>query len=143
MHLIVDGFGGDPDKLSDMDLVRRFLDDYPAAIQMTKVAPPQVHNYNSPVPEDWGISGFVIIAESHISVHTFPTRGYINIDIFSCKEFDPAPSLEEVKATFSLPQVKVWTLERGLEYSTPGQAYDGMVRERASLTQTGETGDPK
>ena len=84
MHLAIDGLGAKAAILQDVDLVQRFLNEYPDAIGMTKVAPPQVYTYHGKVPEDWGISGFVIIAESHISVHTFPDRGYINIDVFSC-----------------------------------------------------------
>lgn len=141
MHLIVDGHGGDPRNLRDVDLVYRFLDEHPPAIGMTIIVPPQVYTYRGQAPEDWGVSGFVIIAESHISVHTFPDRGYINIDIFSCKEFDPTASLQAVKATFSLPEVRVWTLERGLEYSTPATAYRGMVRERVKLMPGNRSGD--
>ncbi len=136
MHLVVDGYGGDPTKLEDVDLIHRFLDEYPAAIGMTKVAPPQVYTYRGKKPEDWGVSGFVVIAESHISIHTFPERGYVNIDIFSCKEFDIETSLEDVRAAFSLPDVNVWTLERGLEFVTPREAFNGMVRERVNLMPT-------
>jgi len=141
VHLVVDGYRGDPAKLKDVDLIYRFLDAYPSEIGMTKVIPPQVYTYYGQTPEDWGVSGFVIIAESHISIHTFPDRGYVNIDIFSCKEFDPTPSLEDVKSTFSLPEVKVWTLERGLEYTIPTEAYRGMVRERVQLIPAAGAGD--
>lgn len=140
MHLVIDGYGGDPKKLQDVDLIQGFLDEYPSTIGMTKVVPPQVYTYHGKVSEDWGVSGFVIIAESHISIHTFPDRGYVNIDIFSCKEFDADASLEDVKATFSLPEVKTWTLERGLEYSAPREAYHGMVRERVGLTPSVTSG---
>ena len=133
MHLIVDGYGATPEKLQDTDLVYRFLDEYPQAIGMTKIVPPQVYTYHGKTPEDWGVSGFVIIAESHISIHTFPDRQYINIDIFSCKDFDATSSLSIVKRTFSLPEVKVWTLERGIDYATPREGYNGMVRERVNI----------
>ena len=133
MHLIVDGYGATPEKLQDTDLVYRFLDEYPHAIGMTKIVPPQVYTYHGKTPEDWGVSGFVIIAESHISIHTFPDRQYVNIDIFSCKDFDATSSLSIVKRTFSLPEVKVWTLERGIDYATPRESYNGMVRERVNI----------
>jgi len=136
LHLAIDGYGADPIKLSDEDLVLRFLDEYPDVIGMTKVAPPQVYTYRGKVPGDWGVSGFVIIAESHISVHTFPDRGYVNIDIFSCKDFDVANSLNDLKEMFALPEVKVWTMDRGLDYTTQLEAYNGMVRERVGLTTT-------
>ncbi len=116
MHLIIDGYGGDREKLVDPDFVYRFLDRYPDSIGMTKISDPAVCSYNAPRVEDWGVSGFVIIAESHISVHTFPERGHVNIDVFSCKPFDTEMAVQEIKETFSLSEVKTWTLERGLEY---------------------------
>jgi len=100
---------------------------------MTKIIEPQVYTYHGKSPDDWGVSGFVLIAESHISVHTFPARRYVNIDIFSCKDFDTAASLEAVRFAFSLADVDARHLERGLELATPGQGYHGMVRERVSL----------
>ena len=137
MHLAIDGYGAPPEKLRDTDLVYRFLDECPHAIGMTKIIPPQVYTYHGKTPEDWGVSGFVIIAESHISVHTFPDRQYVNIDIFSCKDFDATSSLEVAKRTFALPEVKVFTLERGIDYATPREGYNGMVRERINIrTQT-------
>ncbi len=140
LHLVIDGYGGDPKKLQDVDLIQGFLDEYPSTIGMTKVVPPQVYTYHGKVPGDWGVSGFVIIAESHISIHTFPDRGYVNIDIFSCKEFDADASLDDVKAAFSLTSVRTLTLERGLEYSAPREAYHGMVRERVILSPSIQVG---
>ena len=136
MHLAIDGYGADPKVLEDTGLVRRFLDDYPDAIGMTKIAPPQVYTYRGKVPEDWGVSGFVIIAESHISIHTFPDRGYVNIDIFSCKDFDTDKALADVKGFFLLDDAKAWTMERGVEYSSPREAHREMVRERVTISST-------
>ena len=143
MHLVVDGYGATPEKLQDTDLVYRFLDEYPQAIGMTKIVPPQVYTYHGKTPEDWGVSGFVIIAESHISIHTFPDRQYVNIDIFSCKDFDATSSLSIVKRTFSLPEVKVWTLERGIDYATPREGYNGMVRERVNIGSEASANTPR
>ena len=133
MHLLIDGNGGDSDKLQDVDLIFRFLDEHPDAIGMTKIITPQVYTYRGGTPEDWGVSGFVLIAESHISVHTFPDKGYVNVDIFSCKEFDADASQLDVQTTFSLHELRVWTLDRGSDHSTPREAYSGMVRQRISL----------
>ena len=88
MHLLIDGFGGNLEMLKDEAAVYRFLDDFPTRIEMNKISSPLVTTYNGPVAEDWGVSGFVMIAESHISIHTFPERAYVNIDVFSCKDFD-------------------------------------------------------
>ncbi len=133
MHLVIDGYGAPREKLGDTDLVYGFLDVFPHAIGMTKIVPPQVYTYHGKTAEDWGVSGFVLIAESHISIHTFPDRQYVNIDIFSCKDFDAVSSLDDVKRTFDLPEMKVWTLDRGIDYDSPRQGYNGMVRERVSI----------
>ena len=121
MHLIVDGFGAKRELLESEDSIYRFLDEYPSQIEMTKVAPPQVHRYVGSKPEDWGVTGFVIIAESHISIHTFPERSYINIDIFSCKEFDAEVAINDMKQKFGLDEVRSYILNRGLEYSNNQQ----------------------
>ena len=141
MHLIVDGFGGDPRILRDSDLLYGFLNTCPDEIRMTKMAPPQVYTYRGKRPEDWGLSGFVLIAESHISVHTFPDRGHVNVDIFSCKSFDADAALGVVKDAFGLSRTKVWTLDRGLEYLNTREAYHGMVRERVGLLPSTGDGD--
>lgn len=116
MHLTIDGFGGDRERLSNETLVRSLLDRLPGEIQMTKIAPPFVYRYVGEKPEDWGVSGFVLIAESHIAIHTFPDRGYVWIDVFSCKGFDGSAAIDSVTDAFGLTETKVQTLERGLEY---------------------------
>ena len=136
MHLVIDGYGGDSDSLGDVELIHEFLRDYPDRIGMTKIAPPQVYTYRGQKPGDWGVSGFVLIAESHITVHTFPERGYVNIDVFSCKQFDASASVPLVKRLFSLSEVETCVLERGLEYIGDRETYSGMVRERMSLRAT-------
>ena len=117
MHLIIDGFGGNPKLLRSEGLIYQILDRYPAEIGMTKIAPPRVYRYMGSKPEDWGISGFVLIAESHISIHTFPERGYVNIDVFSCKGFDSEWVLKDIQLKFELTEVSSYLLERGPEYS--------------------------
>jgi S-adenosylmethionine decarboxylase len=133
MHLTIDGFGGDRELLSNESLVRSLLDRYPGEINMTKIAPPFVYRYAGEKPEDWGVSGFVLIAESHIAIHTFPERGYVWVDVFSCKAFEAETALETVADAFELESVKVQKLERGLEYphsvaeATPLAMYERRV----------------
>ena len=119
MHAAIDGYTRDPTSLTDTKLIECFLDTHPAEIGMTKIAPPQVFTYRGANEEDWGVSGFVLIAESHITIHTFPDRGYVNIDIFSCKAFDVDASLARVKSLFKLDQLDTRVLDRGLEYLAP------------------------
>lgn len=116
MHLTIDGFGGDRERLSSESLVHSLLDTYPAEINMTKISEPFVLQYTGDKPEDWGVTGFVIIAESHISVHTFPDRGYVWVDVFSCKEFEADGAVDRIVETFGLTHVTTNIHDRGLEF---------------------------
>ncbi len=135
MHLVIDGFGASTPILEDVDAIYKFLDQYPDAIGMTKIAPPHVYSYEGKNPLDVGVSGFVLIAESHISIHTFPKRNYVNIDVFSCNAFNAEKALAELKQMFSLDTVRSWVLERGLEYSDPVEAAKAVTAERAQITE--------
>ena len=142
MHLIIDGFGGDNAMMWDTARLRAFLDEYPARLGMTKITAPEVLEYHGPNPQDNGISGFVIIAESHISVHTFPPRDYVNIDIFSCKSFDHEQAIADARALFGLRQVKTWLLERGLEWADAAQGAAETQRQRSTLQTAVARGAP-
>ena len=128
MHLLIDGYGGDPDKMWNVDLVTLFLADYPAVLGMTKLCEPNVLTYHAPKEEDSGVSGFVIIAESHISIHTFPNRNYVNIDVFSCREFDNERALRDVKELFDLDEARHWVIDRGLEHLEYQEALPAHTR---------------
>ena len=116
MHLIIDGYGGDAQKMQDLNLIYEVLDEYPAEIGMTKIAPPYVFRYSGINPEHWGITGFVLIAESHISIHTFPERGYVNVDVFSCKEFNAEQAVRDLQGRLGLTEIKTNILDRGLDH---------------------------
>ena len=115
MHLIIDGYGSDPSILQDEGAIYQFLDQYPAQIKVTKIAPPLVFRYIGSKPEDWGISGFALIAESHISIHTFVERSFVNIDIFSCKDFDADQVAKDLQEKFKLTRVKTYLINRSWE----------------------------
>ncbi len=115
-HLMLDGYGCDRQWLEDLSLIYDFLSEYPNEISMTKIMTPYVFRYEAKKPEDWGISGFVLIAESHISIHTFPEKNYLSLDIFSCKEFDSEIAISYVNKLFGVQKSEVKLLDRGLEF---------------------------
>ena len=112
MHLIVDGYSINQKILQDEDYLRNWLEAYPSMIGMTRISPPYVLKYAGSELEDWGISGFVFIAESHIAVHTFVERNYINIDIFSCKDFDTDKAVEDFQQGFHLFKSRTCLIDR-------------------------------
>jgi len=140
MHLVIDGFGGNSSKMWDKELVRQFLTDYPDTLEMTRITEPHVLLYDAPKPEDSGVTGFVIIAESHISIHTFPHKNYVNIDIFSCRAFDHDRALDDAKGLFELDDVQTWLLDRGLEWLDERQGVAESQAQREALGSELETG---
>jgi S-adenosylmethionine decarboxylase len=68
------------------------------------------------VPEDHGVTGVVVLAESHCSIHTFPEKGYCFVDIFSCKEFDTKTALNEIVEAFESNKFDVQVLKRGVGF---------------------------
>ena len=60
-----------------------------------------------------GVSGVVVLAESHISIHTWPERGFAAVDIFMCGECDPHLSLPVLRRAFTPQRVTVDEQRRG------------------------------
>lgn len=135
VHLMVDGYGCDRVSLEDIGLIANFLDEYPDQMDMTKIMPPYVFRYCGTVPEDWGVSGFVLIAESHISIHTFPEKRYLSLDMFSCKPFDVDAAVETVKRLFQIQKCEIQLLDRGQEFPNDIQASAQIVRMDRRLMQ--------
>ena len=135
-HLMLDCYGCPKDKLGDMDMIFSVLDTFPAKIGMTKIMPPYVFKYKGKVPEDWGVSGVVLIAESHISIHTFPDKEHAFIDIFSCKDFDTDFARCQLLEIFEATHHEVVLLSRGVEFpKNRRRAADVVVRERREVTE--------
>ena len=112
MHLIVDGYSSNPQILQDETSLRHMIDTLPQLIGMTKISEPFVFKYTGDKPQEWGISGFVFIAESHISFHTFVELCYVNIDVFSCRDFDTDKAIDYFRKTLQLTKYKSYLVNR-------------------------------
>ncbi len=115
-HLTLDMYGCNKKKLKDVNFVYNFLDELPAQVGMTKIMPPYTFSYNGLKPEDWGVSGIVLIAESHISVHTFVEKEYVSFDVFSCKDIDVEKVEKLVVAKFEAKAVEKNFMMRGRHF---------------------------
>ena len=133
-HLILEAYGCPKDLLADLGLVSQTLDAYPAQLDMTKIMPPYVFRYQGTVPDDWGVSGVVLIAESHISIHTFPDKQFVTLDIFSCREFDVDAAIEYFCSIFKPESWEKQVLMRGREFPRSlGRAGNIIEAERERL----------
>ncbi len=133
-HLMIDGYDADPQKLADKDLIYRVLDELPEKMEMTKVLPPSVYDYKGQTEEDEGLAGVVIIAESHIAIHTFPKRRFISVDIFSCKDFEIETAVRYLTEAFGIRRYETYLVNRGKEYpKNPEEARMILEGEREYL----------
>lgn len=106
IHLIVDFWG--VETIEDGEKIKNILfetakrsKNVPLGIKIHKFSPQ-------------GITGFILLAESHISIHTWPEFGYIAVDIFSCGlESEPYKGLEYLKEVFQPKRCITQEIKRG------------------------------
>ena len=82
-HLLLELGGCDPEVLATVEHVRRAMLAAAAAIGAT-VIEETFHRFSP-----HGISGVVVIAESHLTIHAWPESGYAAVDVFTCGDRDP------------------------------------------------------
>jgi S-adenosylmethionine decarboxylase len=92
---IIDAYGCRPADLRDPERLQVLFDRLIAELRLTPVAKTVWHTF--PLPG--GITGFVVLAESHLACHTFPEFGTICVNVFCCRprpEIDAASVMTEV-----------------------------------------------
>ncbi len=115
-HITIDLKGCPKEILSNYELHFEWLKKLPELIQMTPITQPYVFPYAGLVPEDKGITGIVIIAESHLSIHSFEDKGYSFIDIFSCKDFDIQKAVDTTIDFFKPSSYELNVVKRGKDF---------------------------
>lgn len=107
-HLIVELYGCSSELLNDLVQVEKILIE---AVELSKatIVQPVFHHFSP-----HGISGVVVIAESHFTIHTWPEYGYCALDIFTCgDQIDPDESLQFMKDKFQAKNMSVMEIKRG------------------------------
>ena len=117
-YLMIDGYGGSYEKLNDQSFVLSCLQELPEKLGMKKLADPEVYFAEGNDKKDpGGWSGFVVIMESHISVHTFPARGFVSIDVYTCQNnIDRDRIVGYFSDKFDLSDTEVNFVIRGTKY---------------------------
>jgi S-adenosylmethionine decarboxylase len=118
VHIMIDGYGAAPELLSDEIYLKSLLHDLPSEMGMHPICAPQLVEVGPMNPKDpGGLSGFVMIAESHLSFHTFPKRGFVTMDLYTCQcGLDRQWAVNRLKAAFGLEDADVFIQERGMRY---------------------------
>ena len=107
-HLIADFW--DAEKLDDLTFIEKALKDASIAGRCT-ILDTYFHHF----PLNNGVSGVVTLAESHISVHTWPESNFAAFDIFMCGEnASPHKAIEVLKKSFNPGRIELTELKRGI-----------------------------
>lgn len=117
-HITIDGYGGSPKRLDSEKDVLSALTELCDALRMHPLAKPQVISApDNHIKDPGGWSGFVIIAESHISIHTFPKRRFLSADVYTCQNgVDKSFVIDFFKKKFLLEDVETHFIKRGTHY---------------------------
>ena len=106
-HLIIDLW--DAEGLDDRDRIETALIDAVKAAGATLL-----HIHLHTFTDGGGISGVAVLAESHISVHTWPERKYAAFDVFMCGDAEPKKALSVFKAAFNPGRLVIGEHKRGV-----------------------------
>lgn len=109
-HYIVEGSGCNPDVISRVERVEQIM------VRAAELADVQVWAISFHRFRPTGVSGVVVISESHLSVHTWPEVGYVALDIFTCgSRAKPEAAVQHALKEFGATNMHITEVTRGLD----------------------------
>lgn len=114
--MIVELYGCSFEQINDLVRVERSLIE---AVELSKatIVKPVFHRFSP-----HGVSGVVVIAESHFAIHTWPEYGYCALDIFTCgDQIDSDAALHFLKSRFEAENMSIMEVQRGVLDVPPHQ----------------------
>jgi len=117
-HLLVELFDCNTDALENQSLLTELLEAAATAANVT-IVKSVFHQYS---PQ--GITGIVIIEESHLSIHTWPEYAYASVDFYTCGDGHPEKALNIIKKGLNAQRAEIMLIDRGLSLT------DTAMKER-------------
>ena len=108
---MIDGFSSG--KLNDLKFIEKFLLELSKEIKMNVISEPLVINHVANEELESGITGTIILAESNITIHTYPKKKWFALDIYSCKEFEIDSTLNYLINKLKITKFKKNFFKRG------------------------------
>lgn len=113
IHLLLDFWGAQ--NLSDPNFIKEALMTAAGHCSAT-VLGCHIHSFG----ENSGVTGVVMLAESHMTIHTWPDVSYAAIDVFMCGQCDATRAIEPLRSLFAPTHVQIKKIQRGvLEENQP------------------------
>ena len=108
-HMLLELFDCDADVINSLEAVKGTLVEAAKRAQAT-IVDVVFHEFNP-----FGISGVVVIAESHLSIHTWPEYRYAAVDIFSCGDvLQPDVAANYMVEQFAAERTSIVEMQRGM-----------------------------
>jgi S-adenosylmethionine decarboxylase proenzyme len=115
-QILIEFYGCEETTLKDTELIRLYMNEA-AVIAGATIVGEMFHSFNPA-----GVSGVVVIAESHLAIHTWPEYRYAAVDLFTCgTEVDPWKGFEVLKERLAASTYSATEMRRGLFNLPPGQ----------------------
>lgn len=106
---IVDALGCPPGRLRDAVCLRALVERIVEELALRPVIPAQWHVF----PGEAGMTALVLLAESHLALHTFPELGLATFNLYCCRPRPEWPWAERLADALDAAQVTVRSVERG------------------------------
>lgn len=109
-HILVDFFGVDSKKLQDRNKLMSILRGALKAGGFAIIKEAGSHKFKG---GGEGVTGFILLAQSHAAFHSYPEYGYIALDIYSCGSHDPMPIVKRIKKHLQPKRTSLFFHHRG------------------------------
>ncbi|HEY2405298.1 MAG TPA: adenosylmethionine decarboxylase [Polyangiaceae bacterium] len=123
-HLLLELYGCDPALLNDALFLAGLMRKAVSA-SGARVVGETFHAYSP-----HGVTGVLVIEESHFSVHTWPESGYAALDFYTCGALDPEPAAREVFEGLRASSAQLLEVARGLAEPAGGAALSRQLSWR-------------
>ncbi len=107
---VVDASGCQPDALRDVALLQRITSRIMAELHLKPVGPPAWHKF----PGEGGVTGLVLLSESHLACHTYPELAAATFNLYCCRERPDWPWELRLHEALGASEVTIRRLERAV-----------------------------
>ena len=126
-HLLVEYTGCDVGVLDDIKRIESLMIEAASAARTKVVA----SVFKPFFPQ--GVSGVVVIEESHLSIHTWPEHGYASVDFFTCGQGQPVFAHEVLRKGLGAERAELMMVDRGLTDGPNGMNLSYHRKEEPDL----------
>jgi len=106
---LVDAASCDPRRLADIGLLRKLLGAIVADLELQPIGPGFWHRF----PDPGGVTGMILLSESHLTCHTWPESGTAAFNLFCCRPRPEWPWEQKLREFLGARSVAVRVVERG------------------------------